>query len=349
MKFRLPSIGKRFWPSETRDDQPWTDDDWPIEDSFETVRGAFNLVFETSGVRIFTASLIDASHLWTPLLGEKDVVIFSDPWTSRLEIARAAQAAARFPENLYFLCNDSQSFYLRKRILRNASLVNQNCFLDENLFFVDDRAEKIYDALYNARRSKTKRHYLASEIADVMRLALIYPHHDNGWYDLEEDQLPKHVYRNKANLRIGQVAQVINQSSVGLALSESEGACFASSEYLLCGVPVVSTPSKGGRSFWYDDENALIVDADPHAVFGGVSALIKAPRDPHRIRAAHIALMLRQRQTFLDEVLAPIAARFSLADWDYRSAFHACDLLKEFGFKKDCWRNLDEIRRTLSG
>jgi glycosyltransferase involved in cell wall biosynthesis len=152
---------------------------------------------------------------------------------------------------------------------------------------------------------------------------LVYPHHDPAWSGLSVEELPKHVWHNKDNLSQPQVCDVINQSRVGLILSAREGACFASSEYLLCGVPVVSTPSKGGRSFWYNDENSLIVDADPGAVLDAAKALLAAPRDPHRIRAAHLALMKEQRQAFLDNVLGSIRERFSL-NWDYVSFFDNC-------------------------
>lgn len=47
-----------------------------------------------------------------------------------------------------------------------------------------------------------------------------------------------------------QVCAALNRGEVGLALSELEGACWASTEYLLCGLPVVSTPCSGGREVW---------------------------------------------------------------------------------------------------
>ena len=47
---------------------------------------------------------------------------------------------------------------------------------------------------------------------------------------------------------------------VGGVFSEEEGACWASSEYLLCGLPVVSTHSRGGRDVWYSGHNSLIVE-----------------------------------------------------------------------------------------
>lgn len=50
----------------------------------EKLRGAFSLVFKVAGVRIFAASLLDASHRWTPRLGPRDVVVFSGSWVMRV-------------------------------------------------------------------------------------------------------------------------------------------------------------------------------------------------------------------------------------------------------------------------
>jgi hypothetical protein len=217
---------------------------------------------------------------------------------------------------------------------------------DEHAFIVRPDVEKRFDVLYNGRRSREKRHYLANQVGEHLRLALVYPHHDPAWYDVPAEDLPKHVYSNDVNLGPHQVCDIINQSHVGLILSAAEGACFASSESLLCGVPVISTPSVGGRSFWYNDENSAIVDADPSAILAAAKAMIAAPRDPHAIRAAHLDLMKRQRRAFLDNVLAPIREKFSL-DWDYVSHFNNCRPIEELAFKKDCWRDLASICRWL--
>ncbi|PNG25187.1 glycosyltransferase [Methylocella silvestris] len=312
--------------------------------------GGFNLVFQIRDVRIFVATLIDATHLWVPLLGPKDVVMFYDPWTIRPHIPQAVHAAAPHPENIYFLCSDWQTYYLRKRCVRNTLLVSHNCFIDETVYTIKEGVEKEYDAVYNGRRSRTKRHYLAKEVGENLKLSLIYPHHDLQLYDVPEKELPRHVYHNKINLGPDQVCHVLNQSRVGLILSDVEGACFSSSEYLLCGLPVVSTPSQGGRSLWYNDENSLIVDPDPRAVLEGVQRVLAAGRDPRRIRDAHLEEMRAQRQTLIDRVLAPVAERFGLGDWDYVAAFNRCNLADEFAFKKpNCWFDLEGVRRQLRG
>ena len=82
-------------------------------------------------------------------------------------------------------------------------------------------------------------------------------------------------------------------------LSAMEGACFSSSEYLLCGVPVVSTKSLGGRDFWYNDYNSIICDDDEDSIAKGVEFFKNNPRDGERIRKDHIFLAQEQREKFI--------------------------------------------------
>jgi glycosyltransferase involved in cell wall biosynthesis len=107
-------------------------------------------------------------------------------------------------------------------------------------------------------------------------------------------------------LNEGEVKEKINQSNCGLILSASEGACFASSEYLLCGIPIVSTVSEGGRSVWYDEYNSLIVDANADAVTEGVRFFSSHRRLPQVIRDSHIGLAGSHRASFIRLLTATI-------------------------------------------
>jgi glycosyltransferase involved in cell wall biosynthesis len=98
----------------------------------------------------------------------------------------------------------------------------------------------------------------------------------------------------------------MRQSYCGLILSKIEGVCRASSEYLLTGLPVVSTPSKGGRDVWYDKDNSLIVDPDECQVAEAVAEFMARPRDPSSIRDRYLNLAKEFRHRFRDEVLAPL-------------------------------------------
>jgi glycosyltransferase involved in cell wall biosynthesis len=75
-----------------------------------------------------------------------------------------------------------------------------------------------------------------------------------------------------------------NQAKVGLALSACEGAMLASVEYMLCGLPQVSTPCRGGRELFFDAQYVAVVEATPEAVAAGVSEMIARKIDPQFVR-----------------------------------------------------------------
>ena len=74
---------------------------------------------------------------------------------------------------------------------------------------------------------------------------------------------------------------------------------FASTEYLLSGLPIVTTPSQGGRQVYHDAEYCLCVPPDPRSVGEAVQAL-KArgiPRD--HIRNRTLQRLNRDRERFM--------------------------------------------------
>ena len=105
------------------------------------------------------------------------------------------------------------------------------------------------------------------------------------------------------------MAQFYNRARVGLILSEKEGACFASMEYLLCGLPVVSTPSIGGRDVFWDDRFVIVCDPTPEAVAGAVQEIKRRNIDPQLVRAATLE-KVEEHRNVLRRFLPPEAAGF---------------------------------------
>jgi len=194
-------------------------------------------------------------------------------------------------DNFYFMFPDFASQSMFEYYGFKGEIINHNCFLDENLFGIT-KQEKIYDAIYTARRAPFKRHYLAG---NVENLALIAGNNSG----LSTDELPPHVYINEKHLSSAEVIQKLGQSKVGLLLSEFEGACYSSSEYLLCGIPVVSTISFGGRDVWYNSYNSIICEPTQESVAAAVKKLASLNRDPHRIRDMHIVQAKKMRSKFI--------------------------------------------------
>ena len=170
--------------------------------------------------------------------------------------------------------------------------------MDWNKIHIKRETIKTYNAVYVARKSPSKRHHLTN---DVKNLALICGNNHNNPNDY---QLINYVYLNDNPLPLEEVCKKINQSYVGLMLSETEGACFSSSEYLLCGIPIISTKSFGGREFWYNDHNSIIVEPDPKKIAQAVEDTINHYNkyDKLKIRNDHIEKQKILRNKFIKKL-----------------------------------------------
>ena len=129
--------------------------------------------------------------------------------------------------------------------------IGHNIHVNEQIF-MPMRERRDYDAIYVARLVSRKRHELAQ---DIKRLRLVAYGHNPG--DLPSSL--KHASCNRKSLNAYEVAKAINSAHAGLCLSAEEGQMNASIEYLACGIPVVTTPSRGGREEYFDELNSLTV------------------------------------------------------------------------------------------
>jgi glycosyltransferase involved in cell wall biosynthesis len=205
-------------------------------------------------------------------------------------------------ENFFFLFNSPRELLNFESYGFAGEVINHNAWLNEGSFFNYRSVPKVYDAIYVARLVQFKRHHLASAIP---KLALVA----GDSYSSAEAKPPPHVYINDKTLLPEEVSNMINASHCGLILSASEGACFSSSEYLLCGIPVVSTTSTGGRDVWYNEYNSIICEDTPDSVAAAVEKLKVTPRNPERIRMMHIDQQNLYRRVFI-RILDSVFKRF---------------------------------------
>ena len=194
-----------------------------------------------------------------------------------------------------------------------AIWANNTAFIDERLYFPELEQPKLYDAVHNARTTAFKRHDLAygvnnlalitfvvfggaESIADVARgyrsLSYVNYSHEHG-----------HRRLDAAGVR-----RVLSQSRCGLLLSSAEGATNATMEYFLCGLPLVTTPSEGGREAMYDPRHVAVVEPSSAAVEAAVAAFQTSAPDPLEIRAAALA-KARPHRARLIAWLSQIAGR----------------------------------------
>jgi len=189
---------------------------------------------------------------------------------------------------------------------RDEEALRQKCrvrgaFISQNVYVRDDvyrpfPCDKIYDAVYVAQMKSFKRHHLAANVPQLYVAT--------AW----GGDLPAfcqdvgHATFNEKRLDKTELAVVVNQACCSLALSAEEGAMLASFESLLCGVPVVSTPSKGGRDEFFDEENCIIVPPDAAAVAAAVERWKQHPPAPQPIRASALQRQEAHRRKLCEYV-----------------------------------------------
>lgn len=265
----------------------------------------FRVYLDHPNLRIFIIENIHHNWNWmkeyASKFQERDIFFVYCGWFHGENFLRedlAMLEALNLPfDKFYFLFNSEEEMKIYRSGGFDGDLINQNTWLDANdgMYPLPEK-EKIYDAIYVARHSPFKRHVLTNL---VPRLALVM---GNTHGNPAHETLPSYVYKNEAPLPLDQVREKINMSRCGLILSDTEGACFASSEYLLCGIPVVSTKSHGGRDVWYDKSNSIICDPTEASVRDAVAYVNSREWDCLQIRKNHLTLMDIFKRKFINKL-----------------------------------------------
>lgn len=235
----------------------------------------------------------------------------------KINVEALKDRAKRFPQHtLTVLVNEPTDLILLKKALPSASVFvwNTNCTADVARFAAPpaEPCEAAFDAVYNARFSGYKRLELAGR---TERLCLISrgfgPQHVEalraslpGAYipNIGDDSLPR-------VLPPEEVAAILLRSGCGLMLSELEGQTRAIMEYLLCGLPVVTTPNYGGRDRFLTPSNSLFAAPDPVSVAKMVKVAQRAGFDRHAIRAEAIRAMAVERHLLAEIINEVIGAK----------------------------------------
>ena len=216
-----------------------------------------------------------------------------------------AKAQRYYPEHkVIFLCNTTG---MRDRFRHRGApgiFCSQNGLLDERLFSINPNIPKEFDAVYNAQMERVKRLELA---AGIESLALITYRLESqpDYYQTMKEKLRQAAWLNFESgeyewIPTNEMSSQLNRARVGVILSQLEGANYAVMEYMLSGLPVVSTQSRGGRSVFFDDDYVKIVEDTPQAVAEGVREMIERKVDPALIREKTLVKMQEHREIFMD-------------------------------------------------
>lgn len=208
----------------------------------------------------------------------------------------------------YLACTPRQREQLIERGI-SAVLCSNTALVDEALYHPIPGVVKRYDAIYDARLSPFKRHQLAEKVG---KLALLTgPVSDPGDAPYAEEIRRRLAHAHWCNspfearyrsLEPDEVNRHLNEARVGLCLSAIEGGMYASMQYLLAGLPVVSTPSAGGRDQFYDPDYTAIVEPVSAAVAEGVRRMADCPVPPEEIRSRTLGRLREHRANLFDLV-----------------------------------------------
>lgn len=180
-------------------------------------------------------------------------------------------------------------------------------FTNENDFWIEPDCSTDVVATYVGTLAPYKRHELACNIDD---LALLYWRPSDEILQKIQHILPHAIFRNHQNstneyrlIRGKKYCQMLARSKVGLCLSRYEGPMRASMEYALCGLPIVSTESFGGRiEVLRGRQFNRIVSDDPDDIARAVDELAAEKFNAQEVRKDAILQLEKMRYDFLRQI-----------------------------------------------
>jgi|Laugresubdmm15sn_1035100.scaffolds.fasta_scaffold03370_5 hypothetical protein len=211
--------------------------------------------------------------------------------------------------NIVILANSiEEKTFFETRTKSDVIFCNHNAFLDENKFKILGNLPKFYNLVIDSAFHEYKNVEKAKKVENVLHI---------GYFKRSNKLTQNKVipsYGKLANFVNGeykllnkvQINTFYNQSQIGGIFSESEGACFASSQYLLSGLPVISIKSSGGRDIWYNEYNSVICDNDEDSIYNACqlarNKLASGEFNREKIRELHIQKMDEHRNALIEYI-----------------------------------------------
>jgi hypothetical protein len=205
--------------------------------------------------------------------------------------------------------------------------------------------ERKFDGVMCSKNVKFKRHSLTWGIPNIKYL-ISCDHSpckssckclgsqicDNCMWDnvpLKNIQDNKHLTSEiTTDVPLKKVCNELHNARCGIILSPSEGSCYASLEYLLHGLPVISTQSTGGRANYYDNINSITCDASREGVEAALTEINRRWKngeiDPYKIRKQAV----KQQQYYLNMYKNILADIFKMQSVDIDATKYFEDNIK---------------------
>lgn len=220
----------------------------------------------------------------------------------------SASRAYRGNRRLIVIANELSEARWLRLVGVESYAISHNIHVREGFFCPREGLPKRYDAVYSAQLAAFKRLALAKSIPKIC--VVTYMNGAQEWNLHDYEPALRHAVFNRTFIPPEQVRDIYNASAVGLALSAKEGAMFASMEYLMCGLPVVTTRNRGGRNRYLTPCNSRVVAARPDAVARAVAAYVASPPETAAIRKETLGLMHRDRLAYVDILRRRCGVRF---------------------------------------
>jgi glycosyltransferase involved in cell wall biosynthesis len=227
----------------------------------------------------FLASLDNNSYIFFQFPWNIEPIIDNFPWDMEKNIKKL-NANFNIKTNIIYGAPTEHTLTIIKNKGFRAILLNHNCFINYNIYKILDNENKIYDAVINSRPFWWKRVYLASKIKNLVYIKGVdWANDETSWLGYKSMNLTL-----KSKINKNEVNKTLNQSKIGLILSGNtgrnkqflkEGANYSTTEYLLCGLPVVSTYNQGGRNYWLDSYNSIICNPSEDDIYDSVNDLLQ--------------------------------------------------------------------------
>ena len=234
------------------------------------------------------------------------------PWTGESEYNasicadRVKAMKVKHPSHrLVILANTYPELQYLRDVGVDAIFANQNMLVHRDNYFPLSGVTKSFDAVYNGQFLDFKRHRLASAVPN---LAIIGYNFETAYARETYEHMNKANFLNYSPDTGGRwlsprdVNLVYNKSCVGLCLSATEGAMHASMEYLLAGLPVVTTQSMGGRDYYFDGRFVFWAKDDEASIAKAVHALKSENFDPQFIRVETLRKVDRELTSFFEAI-----------------------------------------------
>lgn len=201
----------------------------------------------------------------------------------------------------YVVMANSEAEVSRCRVLGiPVCLMPQGQFINETAFpLAKENRNCEYEAFYAAQAKPFKRLHLAQNVENMYILTYSCPGNAEGKNDLSLfEPKVKHATWNSSYIDDASlVVDILHSSKCALALSKIEGAMWAVTEAHMCGIPVVSTKSQGGRDRYFSPENSTIVASNSLSVAAAVTSYKINSPTPKKVRASALNLIKKDRRS----------------------------------------------------